>query len=95
MDGQPWRSNRHSCRKSFLLSPQAHTLRLGGSVQEESESCADEENNVVRNLQLLTHKPLTYAANVGEGDLADRGQSNPQVLSNTADLAAHLSGFAA
>jgi len=34
---------------------------------------------VVRNLQLLTHKPLTYAANVGEGDLADKGQSNPQV----------------
>lgn len=39
----------------------------------------DEENSVVRNLQLLTHKPLTYAANVGEADLADQGQSNPQV----------------
>ena len=30
-------------------------------------------------LQLLTRKPLTYAANVGEGDLMDRGQSNAQV----------------
>ena len=40
---------------------------------------AEEENKAVRVLQLLTHKPLTYAANVGEGDLVDSGQSNSQV----------------
>ncbi len=33
----------------------------------------------MRVLQLLTMKPLTYAANVGEGDLMDSGQSNTQV----------------
>lgn len=33
----------------------------------------------VRGLCLLTMKPLTYAANVGEADLADKGASNPHV----------------
>ena len=33
----------------------------------------------MRVLQLLTQKPLTYAANVGEGDLTDDGESNSQV----------------
>ena len=40
---------------------------------------AEEENKAVKVLQLLTHKPLTYAANVGEGDLMDDGKSNSQV----------------
>lgn len=39
----------------------------------------EEEEAVVKGLQLLTRKPLTYAANVPEGDLADGGASNPNV----------------
>lgn len=38
-----------------------------------------EEALAVKGLQLLTRKPLTYAANVSEADLADGGQSNAQV----------------
>jgi len=33
----------------------------------------------VRGLYLLTAKPVTYAANVAEADLADMGATNPHV----------------
>ena len=39
----------------------------------------EDEAVAVRGLQLLTMKPLTYAANVGEDDLADQGASNHHV----------------
>ena len=38
-----------------------------------------EEEAAVRGLQLLTMKPLTYAANVGEADLCDAADGNAQV----------------
>jgi len=39
----------------------------------------EEEAGYVRLLQLLTAKPMIYAANVAEGDLADGGASNKHV----------------
>lgn len=33
----------------------------------------DDERALVKGLQLLTMKPMIYAANVSEGDLADQG----------------------
>lgn len=39
----------------------------------------DEETELVRGLFLLTMKPVTYAANVAEDDLADQGSSNVHV----------------
>lgn len=39
----------------------------------------EDEAALVRGLQLLTMKPMIYAANVSEGDLADQGASNPHV----------------
>ena len=39
----------------------------------------EEERILVKNLQLLTMKPMIYAANVAEGDLADQGASNHHV----------------
>ncbi|CAL8470119.1 g9661 [Coccomyxa elongata] len=38
-----------------------------------------DESALVRGLQLLTMKPMIYAANVNEGDLADQGASNAYV----------------
>ena len=40
---------------------------------------SEEEVALVKNLQLLTMKPMIYAANVAEGDLADQGASNHHV----------------
>ena len=39
----------------------------------------DEEQAFVASLDLLTWKPVIFAANVGEDDLADDGASNPHV----------------
>lgn len=39
----------------------------------------EEEHALVKGLQLLTMKPMIYAANVSEGDLADSGASNGHV----------------
>ena len=41
--------------------------------------CSEEEAEAVRGLYLLTAKPVTYAANVAESDLADMGATNPHV----------------
>ena len=39
----------------------------------------EEESALVKGLQLLTMKPMIYAANVAESDLADEGASNHHV----------------
>ena len=38
--------------------------------------CSEDEAVLVRALYLLTMKPMIYAANVAEGDMADRGGSS-------------------
>ena len=46
----------------------------------KSFECEDEEEQAfVASLDLLTWKPVIFAANVGEDDLADDGASNPHV----------------
>ena len=63
----------------MLISFMRHFfLRLKGRLRRGT-LLVEEENKAVRVLQLLTQKPLTYAANVGEGDLTDDGESNSQV----------------
>ena len=39
----------------------------------------EDESVLVKGLQLLTMKPMIYAANVNEADLADQGSSNAYV----------------
>lgn len=38
--------------------------------------CSEDEAALVRSLYLLTMKPMIYAANVAEADMADRGASS-------------------
>lgn len=47
-----------------------------------------DESAAVKNLGLLTLKPLIYAANVGEDDLANQGAENPHVKTLRAHAAA-------
>ena len=42
-------------------------------------ACSDDETALVKSLYLLTMKPMIYAANVAEGDMADRGASSQYV----------------
>ena len=46
-----------------------------------------EEAEMIRGLFLLTMKPVTYAANVAEDDLADQGASNSHVAALRAKAA--------
>ena len=55
-------------RKVLEDGQRAKILKLG-----------EEEQVILDSFQLLTAKPVIYAANVTEGDLADDGASNPQV----------------
>ena len=50
-----------------------------GNLAKSFECEDDEEQAFVASLDLLTWKPVIFAANVGEDDLADDGASNPHV----------------
>ena len=50
-----------------------------GNLAKSFECEDDEERAFVASLDLLTWKPVIFAANVGEDDLADDGASNPHV----------------
>ena len=57
--------------------------RIVASLDQNSPARAvplnEDEHALVKGLQLLTMKPMIYAANVSEGDLADSGASNAYV----------------
>ncbi|CAG9461923.1 unnamed protein product [Pedinophyceae sp. YPF-701] len=52
---------------------------LEEGLPARSVELTKEEAELVRNLNLLTIKPMIYAANVAEDDLADKGASNEHV----------------
>eukprot|EP01026_Neomeris_dumetosa_P002267 TRINITY_DN10607_c0_g1_i3.p1 TRINITY_DN10607_c0_g1~~TRINITY_DN10607_c0_g1_i3.p1 ORF type:complete len:409 (-),score=75.93 TRINITY_DN10607_c0_g1_i3:201-1427(-) len=54
-------------------------IALENNQPARSVDLSEEERDAVRPLNLLTIKPMTYAANVAEGDLEDQGASNPYV----------------
>lgn len=45
----------------------------------QTGACSEDEIEAVKGLYLLTMKPVTYAANVAEGDLANKGATNKHV----------------
>ena len=61
----------------------AALTRIAAALEEGKPArgveLTEEEAGFVRLLQLLTAKPMIYAANVAEGDLADGGASNKHV----------------
>ena len=50
-----------------------------GKPASAYKAADDEEAALIKSFTLLTAKPVIYAANVGEDDLADDGASNPYV----------------
>ena len=52
---------------------------LESGKRAKSFPATPEEAEIISSFQLLTAKPVIYAANVSEEDLADDGASNPQV----------------
>lgn len=65
----------------MLTELKAHLEAGKDAIVFDMEKYKDEEGSVsaFRELNLLTAKPVIYAANVAEDDLADDGASNPHV----------------
>ena len=61
---------------------------LDQNIPARAVQLNEDESALVRGLQLLTMKPMIYAANVNEGDLADQGASNTFVQALRAKAAA-------
>ncbi|MBU5311311.1 redox-regulated ATPase YchF [Tissierella carlieri] len=60
-----------------LIQRTIKALEEGKSVR--TLDLSSEENEIVKSFNLLSSKPVIYAANVSENDLADGGSSNPYV----------------
>ena len=71
-------SNKALAKELNILKAVKEHLENGNLAK--SFECEDEEEQAfVASLDLLTWKPVIFAANVGEDDLADDGASNPHV----------------
>ena len=63
--------------QAFLQKVKAHLENGGMAITLECEN--EDEEEFMKTYNLLTAKPVIYAANVSEDDLADDGASNPHV----------------
>ena len=71
-------SNKALAKELNILKAVKEHLE-NGNLAKSFECEDDEEQAFVASLDLLTWKPVIFAANVGEDDLADDGASNPYV----------------
>ena len=71
--------NDKGLKKEVETMTALRDLLESGKCAREYVSADDEEEAFVRTLNLLTGKPVIYAANVTEDDLQDDGASNPFV----------------
>jgi len=68
-----------SCGKELALLERLKNHLEGGRPAKTLEVSDEDELEILRDCSLLTYKPVIYAANVAEGDLADDGASNGMV----------------
>lgn len=71
--------NDKTAKKELETLLAIKALLENGKCAKEYEPRDEEDDAFFKSLTLLTSKPVIYAANVAEGDVADDGQSNPLV----------------
>ena len=76
--GKQARMDKTLAKEASLLERVKELLETG-ALAAGFEPADEDEEAIFSSLNLLTAKPVIYAANVGEGDLADDGASNPGV----------------
>ena len=76
--GKQARMDKTLAKEASLLERVKELLETG-ALAVGFEPADEDEEAIFSSLNLLTAKPVIYAANVGEGDLADDGASNPGV----------------
>ena len=69
----------NTCAKELALLEQIKVHLEAGKPAKTMEITDEDELTLLREYNLLTYKPVIYAANVAEDDLADDGASNSQV----------------
>lgn len=84
--------NNKALAKEVDLLKKLKDLLEGGALARSYTASDEEEQQILDSLCLLTSKPVIYAANVKEDDLADDGASNPHVDSVRQIAAAEGSG---
>ena len=68
-----------NAKKEYDLLVALHDHLEGGNKASTFKPDDDDADAFIRSLDLLTDKPVIYAANVKDDDLADDGASNPYV----------------
>ena len=71
--------NDKQIRRELEIVRELIVLLESGKCAREYQAVDEEEASFVHSLNLLTDKPVIYAANVSEDDLMDDGESNPYV----------------
>lgn len=71
--------NDKSLAKELVLLEQLKEHLLEGKLAKSFETTEEEELELIRDLNMLTYKPVIYAANVLEDDLSDDGETNEYV----------------
>lgn len=68
-----------TCAKELALLERIKEHLEGGKLAKTMDITDEDESVLMREYNLLTDKPVIYAANVAEGDLAEDGASNSMV----------------
>jgi hypothetical protein len=84
--------NDKSLQKELDILKRLQAHLEGGNLAKSLEFADEDELAIVESLDLLTWKPVIFAANVTEDDLADDGASNPHVQAVRQFAATHDSG---
>ena len=71
--------NDKSLQKEAALLERIRPFLEGGNMASAFEPADEDEEQIFKGYNLLTAKPVIYAANVAEDDLADDGASNAHV----------------
>ena len=77
--GRASSSGDKTVQKEYGLLSALKEFLENGHPASEYETTDEDELLILKDLNLLTAKPVIYAANVGEEDLADDGANNPMV----------------
>ncbi len=84
--------NDKSLQKELDILKRLQAHLESGNLAKSLEFADEDELAIVESLDLLTWKPVIFAANVTEDDLADDGASNPHVQAVRQFAATHDSG---
>ncbi len=74
------RMDKGAAKEQAFLEKMKEHLESGKSARTFEQSDDEDEQGYMKELNLLTAKPVIYAANVAEDDLADDGASNEMVV---------------